>query len=90
VFLDPDTGIAPNQAKPEHVSELDLQTIWSVLLKGDLLAAYQHADRTSSWKEARQEEMALACGLHVKNVSTILGTRVASDVAMLWSRKELG
>jgi hypothetical protein len=85
VFLDPDTGIEPARAEPEHVTRQDIGEIWAALLPGDILAVYQHADRTTTWRDDRGQKMAAACDN--TPVQAILGTGVASDVAMLWCRK---
>jgi hypothetical protein len=62
VFLDPDTGIEPVKADSVHVTKADLAEIWAALLPNDVLAAYQHADHTSSWQEDRTRKMVEACG----------------------------
>lgn len=85
VFLDPDTGIAPTTAKPEHVTKKDMEKIWEGLSEGDLLVIYQHADRTRKWLPDRKEKMSHSCG--GANVGTITGLGIASDVAMLWCCK---
>lgn len=85
VFLDPDTGIEPKNAKPEHVTKQDIREIWAVLSDGDFLVIYQHADRTKTWRNDRRQQMSVACD-NVP-VNTLLGTGIASDVAMLWCHK---
>jgi hypothetical protein len=85
VFLDPDTGIEPNTRKPEHVAIKDMQEIWKALSMGDLLAVYQHSDRTEKWLPARKKTMSSACG--GAYINTITGKGIASDVAMLWCCK---
>lgn len=87
VFLDPDTGIEPETAKAEHVTVADMREIWSVLHSGDILAVYQHADRSGTWLQNRATKLSKACGGRVK-VEFIQGLAVAQDVAMLWCRKE--
>lgn len=85
IFLDPDTGIEPKKAKPEHVTIKDLQKIWEALRHGDLLVAYQHAAFTENWLSDRKGTMSSACGN--VDVGTITGTDIAADVAMLWCCK---
>lgn len=85
VFLDPDTGIEPGRAEPEHVTRQDIGEIWAALSPGDILAVYQHADRTTRWRDDRGQKMAAACDN--TPVQAIVGSGVASDVAMLWCRK---
>lgn len=82
IFLDPDTGIEPNEAKAEHVSERDIKEIWNhAVSNGDLLALYQHADRTKNWLTQRMDKMSRCCG--GAKIGTITGTDITSVVAML-------
>lgn len=86
IFLDPDTGIEPENAKPEHVTEHDLREIWNRIRNGDLLAVYQHADHTKKWLDERKQKMSNTCdGLYI---NTILGENIASDVAIFWCCKK--
>ncbi len=86
VFLDPDTGIEPASAKPEHATRLDIAQVWADLVTQDVLAIYQHADRTKTWRDDRARTMADAC--EKASVRAIVGTGVASDVAVLWCSKD--
>lgn len=86
VFLDPDTGLGPGTAGPEHVTKADAAEIWSALAAKDLLVIYQHADRTTVWQQLRAKAMSDACG--GARVNMIVGEGVASDVAMLYCEKE--
>jgi fatty acid-binding protein DegV len=85
VFLDPDTGIEPETAKAEHVTVADMREIWSELHAGDILAVYQHADRSGSWQQDRAMKLSEACG--GAKVEVIQGRAVAQDIAVLWCRK---
>lgn len=85
VFLDPDTGIEPGTAGPEHVTKTDAEKIWFALVAGDVLVIYQHANRTASWQRESARTMSSACGGAAVNV--IDGKSVASDVAMLYCEK---
>lgn len=85
IFLDPDTGIEPKKAKPEHVTIKDLQKIWEALRHGDLLVIYQHAAFTENWLSDRKGTMSSACSN--VDVGTITGIDIAADVAMLWCCK---
>ncbi len=87
VFLDPDTGIQPSKCKPEHVASEDIHSFWQAIRDGDILAVYQHADRTDSWVDSRCETFSAACGgIHVHHVD---GRGVAADVAILWAQKRV-
>ncbi|HXX22404.1 MAG TPA: hypothetical protein VEO19_04570 [Terriglobia bacterium] len=83
VFLDPDTGIEPTTGRPEHTAKDDLKTIWAALQKDDVLAVYQHANRTRTWCASGVSKMSEACG--GVPVLVVTGTGMAADVAVLWS-----
>jgi hypothetical protein len=85
VFLDPDIGIGRSSAGPEHVRVDELSRIWRALDRGDVLAVYQHAGRTTDWVTARSQLLQAAC--YDAQVQTIQGRKVAGDVALLWCRK---
>jgi hypothetical protein len=87
VFLDPDTGIGRNNAGPEHVRVEELGKVWRALDPGDVLAVYQHADRTTNWVAARSQLLRTACD--DGPVRPIQRLKIAGDVALLWCRKEL-
>src|SRR5207249_2943066 len=77
VFLDPDTGIAPKSAKPEHATSADIQEIWEAVKPRDWLVMYQHASRDTKWIQNRRAEFSKACnGVGVK---TIQGLKIAGD-----------
>jgi len=85
VALDPDTGIAPSRPKPEHVSVTDLVAFWEALERGDILVVYQHAWRSKDWLEKAKSRLAEVClGAAIE---AIVGAEIASDAALLWSRK---
>ena len=67
VFLDPDTGLEPDNGKPglEHVRESELLTIWRALRKGDLLVFYQHRTnrRNEEWIEPKRKQFERALRL---------------------------
>lgn len=85
VFLDPDTGIEPGTADSVHVTKTDLAEVWAVLSAKDILAVYQHADRTNTWQQDRTRKMVEACG--GAEVSAITGVSMAADIAVLWCQK---
>lgn len=84
-FLDPDTGLSPTKkAKPEHVAWSDLEKIWEALEEDDVLAVYQHGDRTSSWIESRRKLFSERVGAPCQ---AIIGKEIAGDVALLWCQR---
>ena len=62
-----------------------LREIWSVLQPDDILAVYQHADRSGAWLEQRAAKLSEACG--GAKVEDIQGRSIAQDVAKLWCRR---
>ncbi|MGA2281066.1 MAG: hypothetical protein ABSG80_12270 [Verrucomicrobiota bacterium] len=62
VFLDPDTGIAPQKPDARHVVIEEIKTVWRRLKRGDWLVLYQHALRTKNWRSVQGKKFARACG----------------------------
>jgi hypothetical protein len=58
VFLDPDTGLEPSIAGPEHVLESELAEIWSAMRPRDVLALYQHQTNRNGapWIEKKKSQ----------------------------------
>ena len=81
VLLDPDTGIAPENCRYEHVTVQEIQTVLRAMKKGDVLLFYQHARQGDrDWLNATREEFRLAVGVNVP-VDTITCSDIANDVA---------
>lgn len=90
IFLDPDTGIAERDTKPEHVALEEVIRIWDALLPGDWLVLYQHSFRKEGWHEIKQKEFAKATGRtpdKIKAIRAIKGTG-ATDVVFLCVKKK--
>jgi len=85
VFLDPDTGLAPESPKPKHVTEDDLREVWDALETNDILVVYQHATRSRDWLEKSRVKLSKACG--EATVQPITSNEIAKDVALLWCTK---
>jgi hypothetical protein len=81
VLLDPDTGIEPKAAKPEHVTMQEIRELWEVLSSGDWLAVYQHRYRDRNWQATTRSKFAVACGAG-HDVKTFTEPTIASDVAV--------
>jgi hypothetical protein len=69
VFVDPDTGIAESNSKPEHVSLKHLALLWSTMHSGDKLLVYQHNLREKREKWTSRKRGQLGTALHVKEVA---------------------
>ena len=85
MLLDPDTGIEPKKARPEHVKTDDIQKLWEALSQGDWLVLYQHAFRETNWRETTCEKFAEACG--VEKVRTFEARDIVSDVMFFAANK---
>jgi hypothetical protein len=99
VFLDPDTGLEPSEsaksglghrckAKSEHVCEIELANIWSLLVPGDVLVLYQHAIHEKNWRERKRQQFSGAIGIDDDRVGTAKSDKLANDVAFFYARKD--
>ena len=95
VFLDPDTGLQPEQTKsktrpkPEHVSEEEVKKIWDELKPEDVFVLYQHQTNRNgkSWIEPKKIQLANAIGLSGNAVKLAHGPEVAKDVVFFYAQK---
>ena len=78
VFLDPDTGIAPDKSSERHVTVKEIEKVWKHLKKGDWLVLYQHASRDKNWRAKQRKKFMTACGGAA--VSMYESERIAHDV----------
>lgn len=81
VFLDPDTGIAPDNYRYEHVTHQEIQTVLRAMKPSDVLLFYQHARLgDGDWLNSTKQEFSQAVGMGVP-VDTITCNEIANDVA---------
>lgn len=81
VFLDPDTGIAPETYGYEHVTHQEIQEVLRAMKPGDVFLFYQHARLgDGDWLNSTKEEFSQAVGMGV-SVDTITCNEIANDVA---------
>ena len=85
-FLDPDTGLAPQNPGLEHVTESDLVSIFKVLRSGGLLVCYQHSWRKKGWEEVSRQKLARWIGVPKSEVE-IFKSELASDAILLAVKK---
>ncbi len=87
VFLDPDTGMAPD-GSGKHVSYEELRMIWDSLRTGDRLVVYQHAWRPKGgeWHSIAQANLAGALGLDPESIAQ--EPREKTNVAFLTTVKQ--
>ena len=87
VLLDPDTGIAPKKAKPEHVTKGNLLSVFEVLRPGDYLACYQHSPRRKFWQTPAHEKFYKAINVDSRQVETFK-SQYATNVIILAAKKQ--
>lgn len=88
VFLDPDTGLAPENYDYRHVRTDELKRVYGSLQKGDLLVFYQHKRLLrKNWLPQVWEEFLMALQVPQKSVEIVVGQRVASDIAFFIAQK---
>lgn len=81
VFLDPDTGVAPENFGYEHVTPDEIRTVFRAMKAGDLLLFYQHARLgDGDWLKSTKTEFCEAIGEGVP-VETVTCNEIANDVA---------
>lgn len=81
VFLDPDTGLAPQKAKEKHVKPDEVLSIWCSLKPGDYLVFYQHNTHKSNWRKLQKVEFAKACKVKESIVNEWRASENAKDLA---------
>ena len=86
-FLDPDTGLAPQQPDTKHVTADEVRQIYAALQAGDLLVLYQHARRTTGWLTDTRRGFADAVGRREEAIETLRCPELAHDVAFFAVRK---
>jgi len=89
VFLDPDTGLEPRFAGPEHVLEQELAEIWEVLRSEDTLVFYQHQTNRSGtpWIEPKKAQFERALSVREGSSKLARAPGIASDVAFFYIKK---
>ncbi|MFC1871939.1 hypothetical protein ACFLYF_06065 [Chloroflexota bacterium] len=87
VFLDPDTGLAPQKATAEHVTREEISLIWQYLKRGDYLVLYQHNPHIEDWENIRRIEFAQACNTEEEKISTWKASEKFNDVVLFFCVK---
>jgi hypothetical protein len=85
-FLDPDTGIAERNAKPEHVTPKEVRNIWDALKPDDWLVLYQHRYRKTNWEKIKLAEFQRAIG--TEKIETFREKDRVTDVVFFCVAKE--
>ena len=89
VFLDPDTGLAPRVATPEHVLESELVEIWSTIRPFDVLALYQHQTNRNGapWIEEKKSQFERALAIGQGSAKLARAVETPRDVALFFAQK---
>jgi hypothetical protein len=89
LFLDPDTGLQPNNLKPEHVSNTEVKAIWAATKIGDTFAFYQHQTNRNGqeWIEPKRIQLAGALGVATNIVKVAKSNALARDVVLIFAAK---
>ena len=86
VFLDPDTGMAPEVAGPEHVTAEEMHSVFQVMKQGDVLVCYQRARRQKDWRGDRRRAFTRALGVTSQEVE-VFDSDLAKDVVLFSLKK---
>ena len=86
VFLDPDTGLAPDTYDERHVTGDELKMIWDSLSNRDYLVFFQHSFRDKDWIGKHRSEMTDALGLDVDRIKS-WSSDIAKDVVFFFVEK---
>jgi hypothetical protein len=89
VFLDPDTGLQPQNPNLDHVLESEAKIIWEVLKAGDLYVFYQHQNNRAGreWIEPKRSQLENALDLNKQSIKVASGPGIARDVVFYYTRK---
>lgn len=89
VFLDPDTGLEPNNPSLNHVLNSEVGEIWRAAKPGDILVFYQHQTNRNgqSWIEPKRVQFADAINVPSENIKVAHGSKIARDVVFFYAAK---
>jgi len=79
VFLDPDTGIAPQRWNETHATTDEIQRVLQQLARGDWLVLYQHARREKDWDKRALDQFSDAVGVAKENIETFRAPKARGD-----------
>lgn len=86
VFLDPDTGLAPQVPTLDHVLESEAHSIWKGMKAGDVFAFYQHQTNRAGrpWIDEKRTQLAKALNVSLKAVKIARAPKIANDVVFFY------
>ncbi|HXJ95052.1 MAG TPA: hypothetical protein VMT20_19610 [Terriglobia bacterium] len=88
IFLDPDTGLEPNNPDLKHVLKSELAQIWNAMRGNDVLVLYQHKTHEKNWIEPKQKQFESALGLS-NGTAKMAQSKPATDVVFFFAQKRL-
>lgn len=89
VFLDPDTGLEPQNPTLDHVLGTEARAIWNATKVGDVFALYQHQTNRAGqpWIEPKRLQLAQALGVAESALKIASGPDIAQDVVFFYVQK---
>ena len=89
VFLDPDTGLEPQNPSLDHVLESEAKAIWKETKSGDVYVFYQHQTNRAGrpWIEPKRGQLERALGLPEHSIKIAQGPNIARDVVFFYKQK---
>jgi len=89
VFLDPDTGLEPQNPGLGHVRDAEARTIWDKMKKGDVFVFYQHRTNRAGqpWIEPKKNQLAGALGVQSDGIGMAHAPEIANDVIFFFTQK---
>ena len=89
VFLDPDTGLEPQNPSLDHVLNDEAGTIWTNMKNGDVFAFYQHKTNYAGqpWVEPKRSQLAEALQVQSDAIKLAQAPDIANDVVFYFIQK---
>lgn len=89
VFLDPDTGLEPQNPTFDHVLGPEARAIWNAMKSGDVFAFYQHQTNRAGqpWIEPKRLQLAKAIAVSERALKIAGGPDIAQDVVLFYVQK---
>ena len=89
IFLDPDTGLEPNNPNLNHVLDIEANKIWASLKPGDIIVFYQHQTNRNGqpWVEPKRMQFSNALNEPIENIKIANSNNIARDVVFFYAKK---
>jgi len=89
VFLDPDTGLEPENPTLKHVLQKEARKIWDAMKPDDVFAFFQHRTNMAGlpWVETKQKQLADALGVPPQDVKIAHAARIAKHPVAIYYAK---